>query len=178
MMLSSLRSLMKITNILKIAAVAAIFTLSSCEEEKNSVCPSSPNLSNVDETQLQKDIEAIDAYLAANNIQATEHPSGLRYRIEVEGDGDSPTLCQNIMITYVGQRMSDEVVFDRTPIGEVSVFRLSSLILGWQIGLPLVEEGAKIILYIPSQYGYGKQSSGSIPPNENLIFTIELKNVG
>lgn len=169
---------MRIDNLLKIAAVAAIFLLSSCGDEETSVCPSSPSLSGIDEDQLQKDIEAIDTYLADNNIQATKHPSGLRYRIQEQGDGASPTLCQNIMITYVGQKMSNGEVFDKTDFDNVAVFRLSSLILGWQIGLPLIEEGGKIILYVPSQMAYGSSGSGSIPPNSNLIFTIELKSVG
>lgn len=170
---------MRITKILNIIAVAAIFFFSSCNDEGPSVCPSSPNLTGVDEDQLQKDIEAIDTYLADNNIQATEHSSGLRYRIQDKGDGASPTLCQRVMITYVGQRMSDGEVFDRTEFDNVAVFTLSNLILGWQIGLPLIEEGGTIILYVPSQLGYGKSGAGSsIPPNENLIFTIELKSVG
>jgi FKBP-type peptidyl-prolyl cis-trans isomerase FkpA len=170
---------MRITNLLKIAVVSAIFLLSSCKDEEPSVCPSSPDLTRVDEDQLQKDIEAIDTYLADSAIQATEHPSGLRYRIQDQGDGALPTLCQNVMITYVGQRMSDGEVFDRTEFDNVAIFRLSNLILGWQIGLPLIEEGGTIILYVPSQLGYGKSgASGTIPPNENLIFTIELKSVG
>lgn len=170
---------MRIIKLLNIAAVAAVFLLSSCGDDEPSVCPSSPDLSNVDEDQLKKDIEAIDIYLADNGIQATEHPSGLRYRIQDKGDGASPSLCQRVMITYVGQRMSDGFVFDRTEFDNVAVFTLSNLILGWQIGLPLIEEGGTIILYVPSQLGYGKSGAGSaIPPNENLIFTIELKSVG
>lgn len=168
---------MKINNFFKIAAVAAIFLLSSCGDEEPSVCPSDPDLSEIDESQLQKDIAAIDAYLADNNIQATKHSSGLRYRIQSQGDGASPTLCQKIMITYVGQKMSDGEVFDKTDFNDVAVFRLSELILGWQVGLPLIEEGGKIVLYVPSQMAYGSSGSGSIPPNSNLIFTIELKNV-
>lgn len=170
---------MKINNLLAVLFILLITgVISSCGgEEQNFACPSSPNLSGVDEAQLKADTTAIEAYLDNKGIQASVHPSGLRYVIVEEGDGQSPGLCQNVIITYSGQLMSNEEIFDRSPTGEVVVFTLRNLILGWQLGLPLIKEGGKIILYVPSQLAYGDQPAGSIPANSNLIFTIELKGI-
>lgn len=132
---------------------------------------------NDDETQLERDIEAIDSYLAENNIEAEVHSSGLRYKIISEGAGESPTLSSTVEVSYEGKLMSNESVFDATDPGETVSFPLANLIKGWQIGLPLIKEGGKIILYIPSTYGYGAFGTRSIPANANLIFTIELPGV-
>jgi len=60
-----------------IASIIAILWLGCSKDE----CSLEPNLA-VNQEQLTKDIEAIDAYLASNNIEAQTHPSGLRYIIK------------------------------------------------------------------------------------------------
>lgn len=143
-------------------------SLNSC---KNS-CDSEPDL-RVSESQLAADIVAIDAYLANNNIDAQIHPSGLRYVISREGSGSNPDLCDQVAVTYEGRLMSNGNTFDgrETPIS----FDLGNLIVGWQIGIPLIKPGGRITLYIPSVYGYGTIGQGQdIPPNANLVFEILL----
>lgn len=172
---------MKKNSLTVIILTLAVGFLSSCmnDDAPTSTCPSSPDLSNIDEEQLKKDTVAIEAYLDENNIEATVHPSGLRYVIVEEGDGDSTTsICQNIVISYVGRLMSDGSLFDKTDPGEAVLLHLRSLILGWQIGIPLIKEGGTIHLYIPSQLAYGTRSTpGLIPANSNLMFTIDLISV-
>ena len=133
-----------------------------------------PNL-NVNSEQLAIDIAIIDDYLTENNIEATEHPSGLRYTITRQGDGNSHNACDRIAIAYTGKTL-DGTIFDESkdPVS----FGLTSLITGWQIGLPLLKEGGRITLYIPSVYAYGASGAGSdIGPNESLIFEIYLLRV-
>lgn len=135
------------------------------------------NLSGVDSTQLEEDINAIDAYLSENNIEnVQEHSSGLRYVINKQGSGKTPGLCSQVSVNYQGKLMSDGTTFDQSqnPV----TFPLRNLIYGWQIGIPLLQSGGSITLYIPSAYGYGSRGSGeSIPPNANLIFEIDLISV-
>lgn len=131
-----------------------------------------------DLTQLEKDIIEIDKYLAANNINAEKHRSGLRYQIIASGTGQSPTRYDDVEVRYEGKLMSNGTVFDATTGSNTVTFPLGNLIEGWQIGLGLIGEGGEIILYIPSTLGYGERGSpGNIPPNANLIFTIELVGV-
>jgi len=132
-----------------IVSVFAILWLGCSMDE----CNLEPNLA-VNQEQLAKDIEAIDAYLASNDIEAQIHPSGLRYVIKSSGEGDRPNYCSNVSVSYEGK---------------------TNLITGWQIGIPLVKEGGRITLYIPSVYAYGANSIGSdIPPNASLEFEIVL----
>ncbi len=52
---------------------------------------------------------------------------------------------------------------------------VKGLIPGFQEGLNMMSFGDKILLFIPSNLGYGAKGSGNvIPPNANLIFEFEL----
>ena len=126
-----------------------------------------------DETQFEKDREAIREYLDANNIDAESSQSGLFYRIETPGGDTGPSINSTVEIKYRGE-LRDGTVFDETPDDQAVEFRLANLIRGWQVGLPLIGRGGKIHLYIPSALGYGASQVGSIPPNSVLIFEIEL----
>jgi peptidylprolyl isomerase len=52
------------------------------------------------------------------------------------------------------------------------------VIQGWDLGLVGMKKGEIRRLYIPSQLGYGERGVGSIPPNANLIFEVELLEIG
>lgn len=158
---------------LSVLFAALLISLSGCDlNSSNNDCDSSPDL-DVNETQLAADIAKIDAYLEANKIVAEKHPSGLRYIIKREGSGGTPAFCDNVSVTYEGRLIGSSTAFDsnQTPVS----FPLSRLIVGWQVGIPLIKPGGRITLYIPSVYGYGATGAGSdIPPNSNLQFEVLL----
>lgn len=120
--------------------------------------------------------QVITDYLAANNINATKHASGLYYQIWQQGSGESPNNCSSIVINYTGLLASGNK-FDE---GKSVAFTLGSLIEGWKKGLPLIQKGGKIKLYIPPALGYGssdiRDNNGAIviPANSMLIFDISL----
>mgnify|MGYP001384801866 FL=1 len=102
--------------------------------------------------------------------------SGLRYVIIAEGNGSRPTTDSTVNVKYRGTLMSDNSLFDESTEG--IDLQLSFVIDGWKIGIPLIKEGGKIMLYIPSQLGYGCNGSGTnIPSNANLIFEVELTEI-
>lgn len=125
--------------------------------------------------QLEKDIAAIDAYLAANNIEVQQDLSGIRYVIHRVGAGSSPSLSNCVTTNYTGKFLKNNQTFDQG--GNVS-FRVQDVIYGWQIGLQLLHQGDSATLYIPSGYAYGPSGSRSIPGNANLFFGVELLHVG
>ena len=51
------------------------------------------------------------------------------------------------------------------------------VIQGWDQGLMGMQVGGKRKLFVPAHLGYGERSVGSIPPNSNLHFEIELLEV-
>ncbi len=126
------------------------------------------------EDQLSKDLEIIDAYLAENEITAEVHSSDIRYVIDEEGTGDSPTATDSVKVIYEARLLEGNAVDSNV---EGITFKLNQLILAWQIMIPLMSEGGKMTIYAPSVYCYGNVRRGAIPPNANLIFDIELVEV-
>ena len=51
------------------------------------------------------------------------------------------------------------------------------VIKGWDQGIIGMQVGGKRELRVPAHLGYGERSVGSIPPNSNLKFEIELLEV-
>jgi len=127
------------------------------------------------EERLVRDQEIIDAYLAENDITAEiEEPNGLRYVLHEQGTGESPDENSNVAVRYEGTLL-DSTVFDAS---DSIAFSLENVIIGWRIGVPLLQEGGSITLYIPSVFAYDLASPGApVPPSANLIFDIELLKV-
>ncbi len=51
------------------------------------------------------------------------------------------------------------------------------VIKGWDLGIMGMRVGGKRKLQVPALLGYGERTMGSIPPNSNLVFEIELLEV-
>jgi FKBP-type peptidyl-prolyl cis-trans isomerase len=123
--------------------------------------------------QLERDVAEIDAYLEREGIDAVEDPSGIRYVFNSMGSGRSANISNSVSTNYEG-RFFDGAVFDE---GDDVSFPVSGVIVGWQIMLTQMQEGDDVTVYIPSGLAYGTRGQGSIPPNTNLIFDIELLEV-
>src|SRR5215203_3267196 len=122
------------------------------------------------------EIQSVKDYLATNSITATQHCSGLFYKIENAGTGVAPNACSYVTIKYVG-KLTNGTIFDQTQGNNTYSNYLTSLIRGWTNGVPYIKTGGRIILYIPPTLGYGSQGSGPIPANSVLIFDIDLLGV-
>ncbi len=125
--------------------------------------------------QAQIDDDKIKAYIAANHIDVTKDPSGIYYKIVTPDTGAHPTLADTAQVTYTGKLLNG-TVFD-TQSGYI--IPLSSVVKGWQIGLPLMGSDGKapycrLRLIIPSALGYGAVAQTNIPANSVLDFTIDL----
>jgi len=113
----------------------------------------------------------VEDYLNTNSINATKHCSGMYYTIIDQGTGITPEVCDGVSVKYIG-KLTDGQIFDQTadPVN----FNLSTLIGGWQLGIPLIKTGGKIRLYLPPSLGYGSAGYGSVPGNAVLVFDIDL----
>ena len=103
---------------------------------------------------------------------------GVLYRVETSGSGKTPKLSDRIRVRYEGRHV-DGRVFDKSKGEEPQEFRVDRTVNGWQEVLPLMREGDKWEVVVPSHLGYGAKGSpfGNIGPNETLVFTIELVDV-
>jgi len=122
-----------------------------------------------------------DAFLEQNKKQpgVVTLPSGLQYKVIVEGKGKTPKANSTVTTQYSG-KLIDGTEFDSSyKRGEAATFPVNGVIKGWTEALQLMKEGAKWELYIPPDLAYGPSGTGdgTIPPNSTLIFTIELIGV-
>lgn len=93
----------------------------------------------------------------------------------VVGTGAEVKAGDTIRFHYKGTIAQTGVKFDSSyDRGEPITYPLTSLIQGWQDGIPGMKVGGKRRLVIPSELGYGAQASGSIPANSDLVFEIEV----
>ncbi len=94
------------------------------------------------------------------------------------GDGEEAKPGATVTILYHGT-FKDGRVFDstRNRNNEAITYPLANLIDGWQLGIPGMKVGGIRRLSVPYQLAYGRRGRDGIPPNSDLIFSIELKGV-
>ena len=108
-------------------------------------------------------------------------PEGLETEDLIEGDGAEAQSGNSVTVQYVGVRYSDGGEFD-TSWGKPQPFTFQlgtgGVIKGWDQGIPGMKVGGRRELIIPPDLGYGKQGfPPDIPPNETLVFVVDLIDV-
>lgn len=95
------------------------------------------------------------------------------------GEGKAAVKGALITTEYRG-RLEDGTEFDSSysrgkPFQ--CVIGTGRVIKGWDLGIMGMRVGGKRKLQVPAHLGYGERTMGSIPPNSNLVFEIELLEV-
>jgi FKBP-type peptidyl-prolyl cis-trans isomerase FklB len=104
--------------------------------------------------------------------------SGLQYMVISTGKGKQPKASDSITAHYKGTLIDGKEFDSSYRRGEPATFNVNQVIAGWKEILPLMREGDKWQVFIPSNLAYGPQGQGTtIGPNETLIFDIELIKV-
>jgi peptidylprolyl isomerase len=105
--------------------------------------------------------------------------SGLGFIDVSEGSGDAPEAGQTVVVNYTGW-LDDGTKFDSSlDRGRPFEFVLGvdPVIDGWEEGLASMKVGGKRRLLIPAELAYGEAGQGSIPPNADLTFDVELLEI-
>ncbi len=100
--------------------------------------------------------------------------SGLGYTITKKGSGNAPGASDKVTINYKGTLASNGKLFDQN---DGASFGVDGVVPGFGEGLQLVQPGGSIKLCIPAALGYGNSAAGDIPPNSDLVFTVDLLSV-
>ncbi len=121
-----------------------------------------------------------DKFLAKNGKKdgVITRKSGLQYKVISTGKGKQPKATDSITAHYKGSLINGTVFDSSYKRGEPATFNVGQVINGWKEILPLMKEGDKWQVFIPSDLAYGERGQGAtIGPNEALIFDIELIKV-
>ncbi|MHA4894392.1 FKBP-type peptidyl-prolyl cis-trans isomerase [Pedobacter sp. PWIIR3] len=131
-----------------------------------------------EEEQYKKDEALIKKWSDSTKIDLVKHESGLYYKILSPGTGTVPIEKTDILtVTYTCRLLNDTLVNQTTDTLGYK-FELDKSIPGWRNGLPLIKEGGRIRLLVPSGQAYKNYIVVSnIPKNSVLNFEINLKKV-
>ena len=122
-------------------------------------------------------------------VVAPAEPANPLVKIDnVVGTGKEATAGSNVVVHYTGwfykpmaARQRGKKFDSSHDRGDPLVFQLGAgrVIKGWDQGVAGMKVGGKRTLIIPSEMAYGKKGAGggSIPPDSDLIFDVELLDV-
>lgn len=148
-------------------------------------------LSEFQQTLIRKEMERRKELAVKNKVEEEKFlaenskkegvvttASGLQYKVIREGKGSKPTLEDTVKVHYKGTFINGKEFDSSYKKGEPVTFQLKNMIPGWIEALPLMNEGSKWQIFIPSALAYGEQGAGDIiEPNSLLIFEVELLEV-
>jgi peptidylprolyl isomerase len=103
--------------------------------------------------------------------------TGLQFRDLTVGTGTAAAVNKKLSVNYTGWLMNGtEFDSSRRPGRTPFEFTLGKgeVIKGWDEGLATMKVGGRRQLIIPANLAYGSAGSGSIPPNSDLVFDVEL----
>jgi FKBP-type peptidyl-prolyl cis-trans isomerase len=105
-------------------------------------------------------------------------PKTLTTKDIIVGTGTEAKTGASVAVNYVGALYSNGKVFDASwKRNEPFTLTLGQgqVIPGWEKGIVGMHVGGRRELIIPPELGYGKRGSPpNIPPNETLIFIVDL----
>ena len=102
-------------------------------------------------------------------------PSGLQYKVLVQGNGPVPAIDETVQVNYEG-RLVDGTVFDASAKhGDKPIeLKPNQVIKGWSEALTMMPVGSTWQLFIPYELAYGERDMGEIKPYSALVFDVQL----
>lgn len=137
-------------------------------------------LRNAMNEKIEKQKQEGRDFLATNKTKegVKELEGGIQYEVIKEGSGLQPVLSDSITAHYRGALLNGKEFDSSFKRNQPFTARLTQLIKGWQIAIPLMKEGSHWRLWIPSDLAYGDRGAGAdIPGGATLLFEVELLKV-
>jgi peptidylprolyl isomerase len=156
-----------------LACVTAVLLLSACTGEDKP----DPNAASGSRTPAP----VIQTVKPVVKVPKGPAPTKLVTHDLIVGTGDFALPGKVISVHYVGVLYKDGEQFDSSwEKGNPLQFQLGNedVIPGWEAGVVGMRVGGRRELVIPPDLAYGDQGSGSIGPNETLVFVVDLVGVG
>ncbi len=130
--------------------------------------------------KIEDQKKAGDTFMQANKEKTgvVVLPEGMQYEVLKEGSGAKPAITDSIKAHYKGALLDGKEFDSSFKRNQPFSSPLRSLIKGWQIAIPLMNEGSHWRLWIPSDLAYGDRGAGAdIPGGATLMFEVELLQI-
>lgn len=177
----------------------ALFATSACgdsgdedaKDNETSAAPTDPTSATTTETAegapaaecKADDIEVEGDFGATPTITIPDDcspPTTLVSKDLVAGSGPGAATGGNVEANYHLVTWSDKQVLDssftRGETFTVENLGMAQVIQGWNEGLVGIKKGARRLLIVPPDLGYGQGGNG-IQPNETLVFVIDAVSI-
>lgn len=133
---------------------------------------------------LLEDIQTIQNYLEANNIDAEmDSTDGYFYTIHKRGEGYRTISGAEVSAHYQGLTLDGDE-FATTYAGSPTEFVLANsdtytaaMTVGVAIGVSVMHVGDSATIYLPSPYGFQDQSYQNVPPNSVLVYNVKFTDI-
>ncbi|HEY3369724.1 MAG TPA: FKBP-type peptidyl-prolyl cis-trans isomerase [Prolixibacteraceae bacterium] len=168
----------KLNGILKLGVFALFVVLmASCKKDEDPYAAYTP----AREAALIKEWKA---GMKLEKLQLDSTSTGIYYIADTVKVGSGPTVKagNTVTVKYTGMFL-DGTVFDasanHSAAGTMTyVHKTNRMIQGWEEGIEALSKGASAAFLIPSAKAYGVEGNKPIiPPNEPLIFIIEVVDI-
>lgn len=171
-----------------LVAAAAIATAACGSDSDSASSPSSSTAAGQSTASKGRectadDIEVSGGYGDAPEItipDSCDPPTTLIVKDLVAGNGPGAVAGQPLTMNYALVTWSDKQTLDSSfkrgkPFG--LILGAGQVIEGWDQGLLGVQQGARRLLIVPPNLGYGAGGNG-VAPNETLVFVTDAVQVG
>lgn len=136
------------------------------------------------EAEKQNVIKVINEDLAlfteGTSDQIKSTPEGLKYIMHDKGSGAQGAAGKTVAVDYYGVFTNGEMFDNSYRSGRPFQFTVGrrEAIQGWDLGIPLLNEGGNATIYVPYDLAYGEAGRPpSIPAKSDLIFHVALRSV-
>jgi peptidylprolyl isomerase len=111
----------------------------------------------------------------AVTIPAGTVPITLQKKDLITGTGETVQAGDTVTVNYLGLNYVDCTEFDSSwAHSQEATFQLSQVVPGFGQGVEGMKVGGRREIIIPPSLGYGPTGSGSIKPNEELVFVVDV----
>lgn len=108
-------------------------------------------------------------------------PAGLQVSVLREGTGKIIEAGREIEVNYLGQVWDGHVFDNSYDRGQPLTFPIGvgMVIKGWDAGIVGQQVGARLLLSVPPQYGYGARGvpQAGIGGEDTLVFVVDVLDV-
>lgn len=139
-----------------------------------------------DSLERAKDIESrraefveIERYLADHDFEVMPTENGLYFQTLEEGKGRFPVTGDTVIIRYTASLLNGYEFDSDARLGHpLEVVLGENMVLpGMEEGIPLMREGARARMLLPSDLAFGDRHVGEVPPYSSIVFEVELVDV-
>lgn len=138
--------------------------------------PGKNEMADLNRYFVQKDRERIQNYIERKNLKMAESPTGLWYQILTEGNGNTFTDRDKLIIEYECSLLDGTKCYSSKTLGPKElILGRSEMEPGLNEGLRMLKPGAEAIFILPPYLAYGLPGDGKkIPTRAIIVYNVHI----